>query len=163
MWRLNLDALSDAAAKLAHRAQEIGGTLIVVNSPRTPAIAREVVSEVTAGNVNVAFADTTIRYAVLLNAADEQFVTADSVSMISEAVMTGRPVGLIAVEPDARGRRRLGLDPAKTKIRDPRRFWADVEARGLAGTVEKPALGDCEDPVDIAVAAVRRAMPELFD
>jgi hypothetical protein len=66
------------------------------------------------------------------------------------------------VEPDARGRRRLGPDPDKTKIRDPRRFWADVRARGLVGTVEQPALGEWQDPVDIAIAAVRRAMPELF-
>jgi mitochondrial fission protein ELM1 len=162
MWRLNLEALRDAAAKLSRRAQELGGTLIVVSSPRTPPEAREIVASLTSGNASVAFADAAVRYPVLLNDADEQFVTADSVSMISEAVMTGKPVGLIPVEPDARGRRRLGPDPAKTKIRDPRRFWADVQARGLVGTVEQPAFGEWQDPVDIAVTAVRQAMPELF-
>ncbi len=43
--------------------------------------------------------DREVRYAVLLADADAHFVTADSVSMISEAIMTGKPVGLIAVEP----------------------------------------------------------------
>ena len=75
---------------------------------------------------------------MLLADGDEHFVTADSVSMISEAVVTGKPVGLIPVEPDARGRRRLGPDPDKTRIRDPRRFWAEVEAKGLVGTVDQP-------------------------
>ena len=60
---------------------------------------------------NVAIVDKEVRYPVLLADGDEHFVTADSVSMISEAVVTGKPVGLIPVEPDARGRRRLGPDP----------------------------------------------------
>lgn len=164
MWRLDLASLREAARKLAARATEEKASLIVVASPRTPAEAWDIVRDATAGNEQVSLVEKAeVRYPVLLNDADEQFVTADSVSMISEAVMTGKPVGLIPVEPDARGRRRLGPDPEKTRIRDPRRFWADLERRGLAGTVERPARGDWQDPVEIAVAAVRNAMPELFD
>ena len=83
--------------------------------------------------------------------------------MISEAILTGKPVGLIAVEPDARGRRRLGPDPETTRIRDPRRFWRDVEGRGLVGTVDRPKSGKFEAPVAIAVAALKRRLGGLFD
>ena len=85
--------------------------MIVVGSPRTPAEAYDVVREAAGDARNVAIVDKEVRYPVLLADGDEHFVTADSVSMISEAVVTGKPVGLIPVEPDARGRRRLGPDP----------------------------------------------------
>ena len=164
MWRLDLTALAESTKTLLHRAESLGGTLIVVGSPRTPSNAWEVVRDVTLGSGAVALvAKSEVRYPVLLNDADEQFVTADSVSMISEAVMTGKPVGLIPVEPNARGRRRLGPDPWKTRVRDPRRFWADVQARGLVGTIEQPAHGQVEDPVETAVAAVHERLRSLFD
>lgn len=161
MWRLDMDALRNAAATLERRAADEGGTLIVVGSPRTPAEAWNVVRDAAPASACV---DREVRYPVLLADADAHFVTADSVSMISEAVMTGKPVGLIAVEPDARGRRKLGnRDPARTRLRDPRRFWAAVQERGLAGTVDEPRSGDVEDPVATAVAAVRTRLRSLFE
>src|SRR4051794_11658443 len=142
MWRLDLAALRLAVKKLVGRAHQKKGTLIVVGSPRTPKEAWAIVREMTAGTGNVAWVQKNeVLYPVLLNDADEQFVTADSVSMISEAVVTGKPIGLIPVEPDSRGRRRLGRDPEKTRIRDPRRFWKDLEAQKLAGTVDAPVRG----------------------
>ena len=161
MWRLDLNALRDAAASLEQRAHSEAGTLIVVGSPRTPAAAW---TEVRDAAPAAACVDREVRYPVLLADADAHFVTADSVSMISEAVMTGKPVGLIAVEPDARGQRRLGKrDPATTRLRDPRRFWAAVQERGLAGTVEEPRSGEVEDPVTTAGAAVRARLGSLFE
>jgi len=161
MWRLDMDALRNAAATLDRRAQSEGGTLIVVGSPRTPA---EAWTEVRDAAPAAACVDREVRYPVLLADADAHFVTADSVSMISEAVMTGKPVGLIAVEPDARGQRKLGnRDPATTRLRDPRRFWAAVQQRGLAGTVDEPRSGSVADPVAIAVAAVRARLGSLFE
>jgi mitochondrial fission protein ELM1 len=164
MWRLDLSALRESADKLVRRAERLRGTLIVIGSPRTPAEAWNVIREAIGASRHVAIVeDSTVRYAVALSDADEHFVTADSVSMISEAVITGKPVGLIPVEPDARGRRRLGADPLKTRVRDPRRFWADVQERGLVGTVEKPARGVVEDPIETAVAAVRSRLCSLFE
>lgn len=161
MWRLDVAALRGAAAELERRANAARGTLIVVGSPRTPPQAWTVVREAAPHAV---FAERQLRYPVLLADADEQFVTADSVSMISEAILSGKPVGLIAVEPDARGRRRLeGRDPASTRVRDPRRFWADVEQRGLVGTVDEPVRGSFTDPIEIAVEAVRARLGSLFD
>lgn len=161
MWRLDMAALSDAAASLEQRAASEGGTLIVVGSPRTPPAAWSVVRNAAP---NCAKIEDEVRYAVLLADADAHFVTADSVSMISEAVMTGKPVGLIAVEPDARGRRKLGKrDPATTRWRDPRRFWAAVQDRGLVGTVDEPRSASIEDPVATAVAAVRDRLRSVFE
>jgi mitochondrial fission protein ELM1 len=164
MWRLDLAALHLAAAKLARRAETANGTLIIVGSPRTPEDAWETVRKACGDSPNLAVVEHgEVRYPVLLNDADEQFVTADSVSMISEAVFTGKPVGLIPVEPDARGRRRIGRrHPSTTRVRDPRRFWADIQARGLVGTVDEPLCGRVEDPVDTAVAAVRK-LGRLFE
>jgi hypothetical protein len=164
MWRLDNAALRLAATQLMRHVDAHGGTLIVVGSPRTPPDAWTIVRDVVGASGNVAIvAHNEVRYPVLLADADEHYVTADSVSMISEAVMTGKPVGLIPVEPDARGRRRIrGRPPETTKVRDPRRFWADVEKRGLAGTVGQPRTGVFEDPVETAVAAVKARLSSLF-
>lgn len=164
MWRLDIAALREAAKSLVRRAAAAGGTLIVVGSPRTPDEAWDTIRQATTGSENVALVASEVRYPVLLNDADEQFVTADSVSMISEAVLTGKPVGLIPVEPDARGRRHFeGRDPSTTKVRDPRRFWAEVQSRGLVGTVDDPKRGEVGDPVETAVAAVRTRLGSLFE
>lgn len=163
MWQLDNEALREAAGTLARRAEERSGTLIVVGSPRTPGHAWAIVREAARGT-HVAFADNSVRYPVLLTDADEQFVTADSVSMISEAVMTGKPVGLVPVEPDARGARKIGgRSPDQTPFRDPRRFWADIERQGLVGPVDDPKRGDFHDPVEIAAAAIRERLGSLFD
>jgi hypothetical protein len=165
MWRLDNAALHFAAAKLVKRAEANGGTLIVVGSPRTPADAWAVVQSAIGDSKSAAIvAKNEVRYPVLLADADEHHVTADSVSMISEAIMTGKPVGLIPVEPDSRGRRRIrGQPPEVTKIRDPRRFWGDVHARGLVGTVDAPKAGRFQDPVETAVATVRNRLGSLFE
>ena len=163
MWRLDLAALRLAATKLVRGAERCGGTLIVVGSRRTPADAYRVAREAAGTSPRVEFVSNQVRFPVLLADADEQFVTADSVSMISEAVLSGKPVGLIPVEPDSRGRRKLGSDPGKSRYRDPRRFWAEVQARGLVGTVDEPRCGKVDDPVRLAVAAVRQRLGGLFE
>lgn len=150
MWRLDLPELARALDVLGERAQALGGTLIVMPSPRSPDEALELVKA-----RRFAIVPRKLRYAAALAAADEHHVTADSVSMISEAILTGKPVGLIPVEMDSRGRRHLAGDPATTQVRDPRRFWAEVRGLGLAGTVAQPAAGTVADPVALAVAAVR--------
>lgn len=164
MWQLDNAALRLAATKLVRRVED-GGTLIAVASPRTPQDAWAVVRDSIGDSIHAAIvAKNEIRYPVLLADADEHYVTADSVSMISEAVMTGKPVGLITVEPDARGQRRIrGRSPEITKMRDPRRFWSDVQARGLVGTVDDPKAGTFEDPVETAVTAIKTRLSGLFD
>ena len=103
-WQFDDAAIAQAALVLSTRAIEAGGTLIVAPSPRTPASSLAAIRDAGVDFV----VDERLRYAVLLADADEHFVTADSVSMISEAVLTGKPVGLIPVELDEEGERALG-------------------------------------------------------
>ncbi len=92
---------------------------------------------------------------MLLADADEHYVTAESVSMISEAVLTGKPVGLIPVELDEEGQRELGTNGFSGSKRDVRRFWTELQSKGLVGTFDEPRAGTVEDPVETAVAAVK--------
>jgi len=61
-------------------------------------------------------------------AADEVVVTGDSMSMVTEAVLTGKPVGLLPLDLSDKGARKLGVFAAPegsgSKRRDMRRFWA---------------------------------------
>jgi mitochondrial fission protein ELM1 len=159
-WHFPTDPLVAAAEKLAARAAAAGGALIVVGSPRTPPEALDAIRAALADREGWRIAPpNALRYTVLLADADENFVTADSVSMMSEAVLAGKPVGLIPVEPDAEGERKLGSG----KIRDIRRFWAQLEWRGLAGTVDRPVSGSAGDPAEIAADAVRRLLGDRVE
>lgn len=154
MWRLDLDALQAALDRLGRK----DGTLFVIPSPRTPSEALDLVRRSSATLI-----DGAVRYPVALADADVQYLTADSVSMISEAILTGKPVGLIPVRMDDRGRRALAPDPDDSDVRDIRRFIKYVTDAGLAGTVEEPRRGAVKDPVAIAVAAVRQRLGDLVD
>jgi mitochondrial fission protein ELM1 len=162
-WTLANDVIAESAVRLAQRAAAAGGTLIVARSPRT---APETIATVTLalkGRPSVAL-DPPVRFAVLLADADEHFVTADSVSMISEAIMAGKPVGLLPVELDEEGRQELGRAQGfSSDFRDLRRFWAELQERGLVGTLDEPASEAVEDPVEIAVAAVRRLLVDRVE
>jgi mitochondrial fission protein ELM1 len=102
------------------------------------------------------------RFAVLLANAAEIFVTGDSVSMISEAVLTGKPVAIIPIEQDERGRRKLGAEPQQrgpdARRRDLRRFWNHLIDEGMAGTLEDGPIAapSVPNPNAIAADAVRR-------
>lgn len=102
------------------------------------------------------------RFAVLLDHAEEVFVTGDSVSMISEAVLTGKPVAIIPIEQDDKGRRKLGPEPQNrgpdARRRDLRRFWNYLIEEGMAGTVETgpKAAKSVPGPNGMAADAVRK-------
>lgn len=106
--------------------------------------------------------DASPRFPVLLDRAAEIFVTGDSVSMISEAVLTGKPVAIIPIDQDDKGRRKLGPEPKErgpdARRRDLRRFWNYLIDEGLAGTVESGprAAKTVPDPNAIAAEAVRK-------
>ncbi len=102
------------------------------------------------------------RYAALLGAADEIHVTGDSVSMLSDAIATGKPVGLVPLEPNASAKfvrfaGRLRGEPFR--MRDLEKFWNDLRARGLVGTVELPRAGRLDiSPIKIAVDAIHAVL-----
>lgn len=134
------------------------GTVVAVTSRRTDqAIVRRLRS------LPVTLVEgSTPRFPLLLEHAAEIFVTGDSVSMISEAVLTGKPVAIIPIEQDDKGHRKLGAVPQEhgpnARRRDLRRFWNYLSDEGMAGTVESgPRAGrSIPNPNQIAAEAVRK-------
>jgi mitochondrial fission protein ELM1 len=157
------DVIEQAARRLAERAARSGGTLIVVGSPRTQRELMEAAGAAIVGATPHIVADGVMpRFAVLLADADELHVTADSISMISEAVLTGRPVGMIPVELNAKSRKWLGDGPPAEEFtgpkRDLRRVWARLEQDGLIGTIDVPRSRPIDNPVKTAAKAVRELL-----
>ena len=160
LWQLRSSAVAGVARTLLRRAEREGGSVIAVTSPRTSprlaAAARAVL-----GSFAVVDADFP-RYTALLSAADEMYVTGDSVSMLSEAVVSEKPAGLIPLDPNPIGRLIQAAEELrgrKFRIRDLTRFWNDLSARGLIGTVEQPRCGTLDaDALEIACSAVNAAL-----
>jgi uncharacterized protein len=158
MWRLRPSLVADAASRLKARP---GGSTIAVGSERTREASLKAVSQALRGSDHGLVFGCFPRYPVLLANADEIYVTADSVAMISDSVASGKPVGLIPPEKTLSGRlfyaaAKLG---APVPVRDIRGFWTGVQAQGLAGTIDRPIAGRLRaDPLDIAVTAVRNLL-----
>jgi mitochondrial fission protein ELM1 len=159
-WALSAERVAEAVNTLQQR----DGSLIVATSRRTdPAVTKAVREVLSASSrlVDGAFP----RFPVLLNEADEIFVTGDSVSMLSEAILTGKPVGLVPIEQDDKGRRKLGKVPQEAgpdaRRRDLRRFWNYLQDERLIGTVEAPVAAKIENPVETAARAVSKLLGDL--
>ena len=159
-WTLPNERIEDIVS-----APRPGKKLIVVTSRRTdPALVARL-GEITRGNPDIRLVDgPSPRFAVLMSAADEILVTGDSVSMLSEAVLTGKPVALIPIERDDKGRRALGPEPQETgpsaRRRDLRRFWNYLIDEGMIGTIDDGArrAQSVPNPNRIAADAVRRLL-----
>ena len=155
MWSLRPSKVAGAAQRL--RAKP-GGSVIAVSSGRSSRPVLDAVAAALRGSEHALVWGRFPRYPLLLQDADEIFVTADSVAMLSDAVATGKPVGIIKPDRDAAGRLFYALDPIgiAPPIRDIRRFWSAMVEQGLAGTVDKPRSGKLPfDPLALAVGAVR--------
>jgi uncharacterized protein len=156
------EVIEDSARRLAKRGGEAGGTLIIVGSPRTQPELIAAARRAIAGGPHVMVEGDMPRFAALLADADELHVTADSISMLSEAILTGRPVGMVPVEMNAKARKWLGDEPPEEEFtgpkRDLRRVWARLERDGLIGTVDAPRSAPVENPVVTAATAVRKLL-----
>lgn len=160
-WEFPEEVVAAAAVASAERAAALGGSLIVAPSPRTPASTLEAISLVLEGRANCRMSSAgTVRFPILMRDADEHVVTADSVSMISEAVSTGKPVALVPVALDPEGERRLG---GGAPVRDLRRFWASLRDHGLVGTLSDPRAISIEPPARTAAAAVLRLLGDRVE
>ena len=160
-WQLSKELIGDALAVLRGKP---GGSLIVVTSRRTdPEIIAAVQTEV-AGAPNERLVEGRFpRFAMLLGQADEIHVTADSISMLSEAILARKPVGLIPIDQNSKGRRKLGPEPRVSgrhaRRRDLRRFWHYLRDQEVIGTVEKPLAATIANPNDIAATALKALLP----
>jgi len=148
-WTLDSRDVRAALAHLLDAAASDGGSVLVVGSPRTPA---EVLRGVRQGLVGARAPAMLVpvegppSYPALLAAADTIFVTADSVAMASDAIVTGKPVGLVPIRPSLLGQACMSvadrLRPGRRMYpRDLRFFWAAIEQSGLAGSLEEPRAG----------------------
>lgn len=153
-WRLDPDVLRRATASLIDDARRDGGSLLVTSSPRTPAGVMAEIEKVLALS-GVPFAlggpGKSPSYACMLAEADEIIVTADSVAMVSDAIWTGKPLGLLQLAPSVAGKI-LGrlLDAMRSGRprypRDLRFFWRGLSESGLRESPSLPSfdLGDCK-------------------
>ena len=155
MWSLWPAKVAHAAAVLRNKGD---GSVIAVSSARTRGEVCDAVAAALRGSEHALVWSRFPRYSVLLQDADEVFITADSVAMISDAIATGKPVGL--VEPDITAAGRLFYSAgSRVPVRDIRRFWTSVRSLGLAGSLEQPVAGKLEnDPLSTAVAAIRKLL-----
>jgi mitochondrial fission protein ELM1 len=158
MWTLRAAKVADAARALKAKP---GGSTIAVSSARTRKTVVGAVAEALRGSDHFLVWGGFPRYSLLLADADEIYVTADSVAMVSDAIATGKPLGLIEPDPTTAGRFFYGLAKLGTPlpIRDVRCFWRSVRTRGLAGTLDRPIAGTLRsDSLADCVGAIRRLL-----
>lgn len=157
MWSLRPKIMARAAKEIADK----GGSVIPVSSPRSS----EAVIQAVEGALGKP--DTNLpRYPALLADADEIYVTGDSVSMISDAIATGKPVGIIRPKKTAIGRllyRFADSTDLAVPVRDIERFMNSMLDQGFAGTVKQPRAADARpNALETAVSAIRNLLePEL--
>lgn len=160
-WFIAPEDAGDTARALVERSDQEGGTVIAIGSPRTTPPVLDAVEQAFAGTRHRLVRGSVPRYVCLLRNADEIHVTADSVSMLSEAVFTGKPVGLIPIRAKPRGKianamADLGLrKPPQPNLRD---FWKSLFDNGLVGSPRTPRATRVQDPTEQAVEAVRRLL-----
>lgn len=165
-WRMRPSRFATIAGDLARRASASGGSFIVVRSARTPDSVLDAIEEALAEakcEWRVVRGDFP-RFPVLLDDADCLFPTADSISMISESIVTGKPVGIVPVEMNWRGRLALGSrrKMQSNPARDLRRFWDFVLGKDLAGMMDEPKSSTIANPVVEAAGEVRNLIERSF-
>jgi mitochondrial fission protein ELM1 len=157
-WKMRPAFIAERAAELARRAAKSGGSLVVARSARTNEDALDAIEE----RLREASCEWRVvrsefpRFPVLLDDADELFPTFDSVSMISEAIITGKPTGIVPMEMNLIGRIALGPQVIETnRKRDLRRFSNHLIENRLAGTMEQPVASETPNPAIVAAREVR--------
>jgi mitochondrial fission protein ELM1 len=104
IYRLTMPRLADLAEGVAAAVLESGGSTVVTPSRRTGAEGLALVRARLAGIPSVIWDGAGANpYYAYLAVADAVLVTSDSVSMISEAAATGKPVYIFDLVPGGRG------------------------------------------------------------
>jgi len=145
-WDLDQAALLKTLSQMVAEAADEGGSVLVTTSPRTPAaIEQRVARFLTAADAPTLLAapGKPPAYPSLLAAADSIRVTADSVSMISDAIWTGKPLALVPVANSTGGRIYTGVaDRLRPGLpvypQDLRFFWRGLSRLGLGDQLSRP-------------------------
>ena len=157
-WQLDKRELRRAVRMLAGKQPR--GSLIVATSHRTGKRTRLMLERLLT-EPHQAVVQSFPRFATLMSECEEIHVTADSVSMVSEAILSGRPVSMIPIRRSALGtvsnwlwERPLG----RSTIPDLRNFWGMLKDNQLTGTVQLPTAAQVCDTVERAAEAVRKVL-----
>ena len=165
-WELPIKDMLVALETLLDRAKQEGGSVLAIGSPRTPERLLEAVeARLAAASVPVLLAprEGSPAYRDLLAAADEIYVTADSVAMVADAVNTGKPVGIVPIARSTLGTGVMSvldrLRPGKRLFpRDLRFFWAALREHGLGGTIQEPKASTPPDYTALVASRVRQLL-----
>jgi len=159
-WKIDNSELDRTIRHLQALCASNGGSVIAVVSRRTTPETKRLLKSRLSGETE-ALVENFPRFATLLAWCDEFYVTADSVSMLSEAILTGKPVGMIPIARSLRGaighafRRRGWKIRSHANLSD---FWLYLTNNNLVGTIECPVASDVADTVKLAANAVRRVI-----
>lgn len=150
-WTLDEEALLSTLGEMLGAAAKEGGAVLVTTSPRTPAPIREAIKRKLA-NCNapslLAEPGQVQNYASLLAAADTIRVTADSVSMVSDAIWTGKPLALVPIKQSTLGRIVMRASDAIDQAlypQDLRIFWRTLSQLGLGNQLAVPGASPAEE------------------
>src|SRR5437868_1379147 len=167
-WELPIDDMVSAVRQLLERAHTDGGSVLALGSPRTPVeLLAAIRQTLEASSVPFLFepGDGPPAYPAVIEAADEIFVTADSVAMVADAVMTGKPVGLVPIAKSGFGRLVMRfmdrIRPGRRLYpRDLRFFWAALREEGFGGTLREPKASRPPDYAQLVAERVRRLLEQ---
>lgn len=158
-WELTERKVAETVSALADRANSAGGSLLVSGSPRTSdklLLAAE--NALTRARHGWLANSRNGGLSAMFSAADEIVVTGDSMSMVTEALLTGKPVGLLPLDLSRKGMSKLGPKFAEessgSRRRDMRRFWAELWNKGLVGTANHPKTASTVNSTAAAALAV---------
>lgn len=154
MWELRPEKVAEAARRLRDRPD---GTVIALRSGRTRRDVLDAVTDALKGGEHAVASGRFPRYSILVQDADEIFVTGDSVAMVSDAIASRKPVGIIEPDKSVTGRFLYALDSIglRVPVRDIRQFWDEIRRQGLVGTLDEPTCGPVTtDSLSVAKTAV---------
>jgi uncharacterized protein len=165
-WELPQPLIIASVVQLLGIAEGNGGSLLAIGSPRTPQHLLDAVAELLANAKVPTFMaprEGSPSYRAMIEAADEIYVTADSVAMVADAVMTRKPVGIVPIGHSPLGRLVTAaadrLRPGKRLFpRDLRFFWASLHDHGFGGTVDTPRASDPPDFTSEIAQRVKRLL-----
>lgn len=145
-WNLDDRLVKATLADMLDAAETEGGSVVVTTSARTPhGLAAEIREMLDGSPSPTLFAQPGSRpaYAILLEAADSIHVTADSVSMLSDAIWTGKPTALVPIAKSPLGKIVFSVaDAVRPGVRvypqDLRYFWRALGELGLSDRLAVP-------------------------
>lgn len=152
-WRIDEPRLLGVLRDMLDEAEKSGGSVLVTISPRTPGRLKLAIAQaLDKSNAPTLLSAPGNRptYPSLLESADSMLVTADSVSMISDAIWTGKPLAIVPVAKSAVGRVAMALSdwvrPGRRLYpQDLRFFWRALDEMGVNTRPAIPRLSGQEE------------------